>query len=69
MTKVCVNQDACIGCGACVALAGEYFEFDNNGLSTAKTEVVDDKDIELVKDAASSCPVDAIEVKEDKEAK
>lgn len=62
MKKIVVNEDACIGCGACVALAGEYFEFDDNGLSTAKTEEVDDKDIELVEDAASSCPVDAIEV-------
>lgn len=62
MKCIKVNQSACIGCGACVALAPEYFEFDDNGLSTAKVEEVEDKDIELVEDAASSCPVEAIEV-------
>ena len=64
MTKVKVNQDACIGCGACVALAGEYFEFED-GVSVAKTEEVEAKNVELVKDAASSHSVDAIEVSEE----
>lgn len=64
MTKVKVNQSACIGCGACVALAGEYFELNDDRLSTVKTEEVDEKDIEIVKDAAASCPVEAIEVED-----
>ena len=34
--KVKVNQDACIGCGACTAIAEEVFELNDEGLSHAK---------------------------------
>jgi len=56
-----VNKDACIGCGACIAIAPETFEFDENGLS----KVIDGAaNNESAAEAAGSCPVGAIEVEE-----
>ena len=33
MKKLIVDQNRCIGCGACVAIDSEHFDFDENGLS------------------------------------
>lgn len=59
--KVKVNKDACIGCGACVAICDNVFELDDDGLSNVKDENVKEEDQEAVKDAADSCPTAAIE--------
>ena len=37
--KVKVNQEACIGCGACASIAGEVFEINDEGLSQVKGEI------------------------------
>ena len=63
--KVKVNQDACIGCGACTAIAEEVFELNDEGLSHAKVEEVSEENQENVKEAADSCPTSAIEVSEE----
>ena len=39
--KVKVNSDACIGCGACTAIAPEVFELNDEGLSTCIVDEVD----------------------------
>ena len=62
--KVKVNKDACIGCGACAAICDEVFELEDDGLSTAKTNDVANKDSQDVRDAADACPTGAIEVEE-----
>lgn len=62
--KVKVNQDACIGCGACAAICDNVFDINDEGLSVAKVEVVEESDYQDVKDAADSCPTGAIEVEE-----
>ncbi|MCK5491272.1 MAG: ferredoxin [Candidatus Pacebacteria bacterium] len=55
--KIQVDQELCIGCGACVNLCIEVFELDDNG----KSQVINDKcegcDSQMVID---SCPVGAI---------
>ncbi len=58
MKKLFVNKDACIGCGACVAIDGEHFDFDDDGLS----HVISDENIESdeAHNAISSCPTSAI---------
>lgn len=69
MKRVCVDQNKCIGCGACVAINPENFDFNDDGLSEVKDENPVDKTIEAVE----ACPVFAIsiedvcECKDDKE--
>ena len=59
--KVKVNKDACIGCGACCAVAEDIFEIDDEGLSQAKVEEVPEDKTESAQDAIDSCPTGAIE--------
>ncbi len=60
--KVKVNQEACIGCGACTAICDAVFEMNDEGLSTAKVETVEEDKAQEVRDAADSCPTGAIVV-------
>lgn len=60
--KVKVNEDACIGCGACCAIADSIFEIGDNGLSEVKKEEVQEDEKQAVRDAAEACPTGAIEV-------
>ena len=61
MAKIEVNKDVCIGCGSCVAIAADTFEFGEDGLAEAKDQEI----TEEVRDAAEACPTDAIELTED----
>lgn len=63
--KVIVDQDSCIGCGACVSISDEkIFNFNDEG----KAHVIktpsnkDEEDIAI--DAEETCPVDAISTKD-----
>jgi len=63
--KVKVNQDACIGCGACQAIAPDVFEFNEEGYAETKAEtnLLDTMEEELkndVMDALEGCPTSAI---------
>ena len=57
--KVKVNKDACIGCGACVAVAEGVFEIGDDGLSQAVETVPAEKE-EVAKEAVGVCPTGAI---------
>ncbi len=59
--KVKVNRDACIGCGACEAIAPNVFELNDEGLSTVKVLKVEQEEEDDVKEAIESCPTEAIE--------
>lgn len=61
MEKVFVDKDLCIGCGSCVAICPDSFEFSDDGLAQAIKEEVNDD----VKSAAESCPTDAIKIEEE----
>ena len=58
MAKITVNE-SCIGCGACTGVAPDVFEMNDEGLAS----VVGD-DVVSAKEAAESCPVEAIEVED-----
>ena len=58
--KVSVNQEACIGCGACMSIADGVFEMDDQGLSSVKVSEVPEDAVESVKEAVESCPTGAI---------
>ena len=62
MKKLEVDQNKCIGCGACVSYAPEYFDFNDEGLSEAKTQ--ESLDSEEVEQAIEVCPVGAISLEE-----
>ena len=59
MTKYYVNQDECIGCELCVELAPDVFTMKGNTAEAYKD------DGEGAEEAYNSCPVDAIEKKEE----
>ncbi len=52
-----VDKENCIGCGACVSIAPEIFQFDENGLAEAK-EINVPKESGI--QALESCPTEAI---------
>ncbi len=59
--KVKVNQEACIGCGACLAIAEELFEINEDGVSQTKVDVVPEDKKDKAKEAIESCPTGAIQ--------
>ena len=59
--KVKVNQYACIGCGACMSIADDVFEMDDQGLSSVKVSEVPEGSVDQAKEALESCPTGAIE--------
>ena len=58
---VSVDQETCIGCGACVSICESVFEMNKDGKAQVKKGQEKSKD-PLVKEAADSCPVNAIKV-------
>lgn len=64
MKNVKVDKEKCIGCGACVGLVDEVFEFGDDDLAQVKNGVnfsnMDEDLINEVKDAIEGCPTEAI---------
>lgn len=58
MGNLKVNEEQCIGCGACVAIDPEHFDFNENGLSSVIKE--DNLESANLKSAMESCPTGAI---------
>lgn len=59
--KLKVNEDLCIGCGACCANASEVFEFNEEGFAQVKVEKIPSEYEEDAMDAKEGCPTNAIE--------
>lgn len=57
--KIVVDQDKCIGCGACEATCPASFKLDSGKAHPVKAEV---EELGCEKEAESGCPVDAISV-------
>lgn len=62
MKKIIVNDNACIGCGACISIDPEHFEFNDEGLSYATNN--DNLESSNLASAISSCPTSAIHIEE-----
>ncbi|MCR5787722.1 MAG: ferredoxin [Bacilli bacterium] len=60
MKKICVNEEQCIGCGACVAIDSEHFDFNDNGLSSVINN--ENQDSQNLQSAIESCPTGAISI-------
>lgn len=67
--KLNVDSDACIGCGACVAIMWDtnILALDEDMKSYVKRQPENEEEWELAQDAADSCVVDAISIDEDEE--
>ncbi len=61
--KLKVNQDLCIGCGACQAICDEVFEIDDKGYAKVIVDEVSKSNEEDAIDAKEGCPTGAIEEK------
>ena len=66
--KAKVNEN-CIGCGSCIAMCEEVFEFNDNGFAEAKDKELNDEEKEMVNNIILMCPVEAISIEEEKEEK
>lgn len=60
--KACVNKSNCIGCGMCVSICPQVFSMDEDGTAKAVEGIVEESLIEDTNEAASQCPVAAIEL-------
>ena len=60
MEKVKVDQNICIGCGACFGSYPDCFEMDDNGLAKEKDNL-NEEQLEEAKEAIDLCPVGAIQ--------
>ncbi len=67
MEKLKVNDEMCIGCGLCVSQNEKYFEFNDEGLSKVKKDIVEDDDKKQLLNIIESCPAGAIIIEEEKE--
>ncbi len=56
-----IDEDACIGCGACVDICPEVFEMDGD-VAVVKTGELLEEYEEKAEEAADSCPTEAIEL-------
>jgi len=63
LKKLKVNTEGCIGCGACVGLDPEHFTFNDDNLSTIKSE--ENINPELAQTVVEVCPVGVISYEED----
>lgn len=62
--KAIVDQDTCIGCGACIAECPEVYSWNEDEKSVAIEGDVPEENIEGAKAGRNVCPVDAIDIKE-----
>ena len=53
-----VEKEKCIGCGACMSIDPEHFDWDDDGLSHAISN--NNLNSEALTDAIESCPTGAI---------
>ena len=62
-----VNQDKCLRCGMCTGICPEVFSFDDEGNIKVNNDIINEGNINEVKEAESSCPVSAIGMNEENE--
>lgn len=57
-----VNKNTCIGCGICIDICPNIFEFDPQGLSESTLTAIEPAHGDCVRNAAKACPTNAISV-------
>ncbi len=64
MKQVKIDQDECIGCGACVELCPDIFAFDDDQNKAFVTSP-EEGNQECINEAIASCPVSCISNEEE----
>ncbi len=62
MNKIVIRENACIGCGACIAVDPEHFDFNEDGFAVVTNN--DNIETNAVNNALASCPTSAIYLEE-----
>ncbi len=62
--KAKVDENACIGCGLCEATCPEVFKLNDNDTSEVIVDTVPPEAESSCREAAGSCPVQAISLEE-----
>ncbi len=60
--KIVLKNESCIGCGACVGIDSEHFEFSEEGYSVIKSQ--ENLDSPALTNAIEACPVAIISLVE-----
>lgn len=58
--NIIVNQETCIGCGTCLALAPASFKWNEQNKAEGINPAGDDE--KMVKEVVEACPVQAITI-------
>jgi len=58
--KATVNEETCVGCGLCADTCPDVFEMKDEGIAEVKTDPVPPEAEDSCREAAESCPVEAI---------
>lgn len=64
MAKVYVDKELCIGCGLCADMCPDIFVLTDDGKAEVTSEQAAQDNISGAKDAAATCPTEAIKVEE-----
>jgi len=56
-----IDEDACIGCGACVDICPDVFEMDGDVAVVKTAEILEELEAKA-EEAADNCPTEAIDV-------
>jgi ferredoxin len=62
--KVIVDEDLCLGCGICEALAPEVFSLANEPFAEVLVDPVPPEYQDAVRESAEECPEEAIIIEE-----
>ena len=65
MAKLKVDKNKCIGCGACISTCPKLFKYGSDSKSEVIKENLNEEETKCAKEAANTCPVDAIEIEEE----
>lgn len=60
--KATVDQDLCISCGACIDMCPEVYDWNEDDKATTIADEVPEGMDDQAKEAAESCPTDAIAI-------